>query len=193
MRRGVSIALGGAGEDGWSQTQLVAGAGAREAEDGVRRLVTGTDLDGRSFAVDDAEVDAAIAMPGFRRHVIFASDEVPHPARPVGLGTHFDMDIPPGAVLWYFTQFDAGVSPEVPFHHTDTIDIGVLLDGSIDLILGDGTHELRAGDCFVVNGDDHSWRVGPDGCWMCSASIGTPSPGGADAITDSDPRRDHER
>ena len=65
----------------------------------------------------------------------------------------------------------------MPFHHTDTVDVGFLLEGSIELILDDGDHLLRAGDSFVLNGNDHSWRVGPEGCRICSASIGTPPPG----------------
>jgi hypothetical protein len=142
----------------------------------MRRLVTGTDADGKSCVVEDREVGPSIEMPGFQRHVIFETMEVPPPARPVGHGDYFPMEIDPGRVLWYFTNLEAGADMEVPFHHTDTIDVGLLLDGSIDLVLDDGEHQLRAGDCFVVNGNDHSWRVGPDGCRMCKTSIGTPPP-----------------
>lgn len=142
----------------------------------MRKIVTGTDADGTSRVVEDVEVDPAIAMPGFQRHVVYRSSAVPLPARPRGRGDSFPMDLDPGHVLWYFTNMEPDAEFDVPFHHTDTIDIGVLLEGSIELVLGDGAHALEAGDCFVVNGDDHSWRVGERGCRICSTSIGTPPP-----------------
>ena len=142
----------------------------------MRRLVTGTDSEGRSCVVEDVELGPTLASPGFERHVIFRSEQSPPPARPTGQGGFFDMEVDSGCVLWYFTWMDGGSEWEVPYHHTDTIDIGVLLEGSIELVLADGAHRVEAGDCFVVNGDDHSWRVGPDGCRMCSTSIGTPPP-----------------
>ena len=142
----------------------------------MRRVVTGTDAAGRSCVVEDVELDPSISMPGFERHVVYQSDSTPPPSRPAGHGDYFPMDLAPGRVMWYFTTLEPRAEFDVPFHHTDTVDVGLLLDGTIELILDDGSHLLRAGDCFVVNGDDHSWRVGEQGCRICSASIGTPPP-----------------
>jgi quercetin dioxygenase-like cupin family protein len=139
--------------------------------------VTGTDANGRSCVVEDLDVGPSIAMPGLERHVIYESQETPPPPRPIGHGEHFPMEIDPGRVLWYFTTMDPDAGFEVPIHHTDTVDVGVLLDGSIELVLDDGVHLLEAGDCFVINGDDHSWRVSPGGCRICATSVGTSPPG----------------
>jgi hypothetical protein len=138
-------------------------------------LVTGTDTDGRSYVVEELDVGPTLASPDFERHEIYRSPSMPPPPRPQGHGEEFPMGIEPGQMLWYLTWMGPGVV-DVPFHHTDTVDIGLVLDGSIELILADGAHLLRAGDSFVVNGDDHSWLVGPDGCRLCSASIGTHPP-----------------
>jgi quercetin dioxygenase-like cupin family protein len=46
----------------------------------------------------------------------------------------------------------------------------------MELTLDDGTHLLEAGDCVVINGVDHAWRAGPEGCTMGFAVYGTPPP-----------------
>ena len=65
-------------------------------------------------------------------------------------------------------------SHEWPMHYTDTIDLDVVLSGAIELVLDDGAHRLEPGDSVVVNGIDHAWRAGPEGCVMSVATIGTP-------------------
>ena len=59
-------------------------------------------------------------------------------------------------------------------HHTDSIDCHTVIRGSCALILDDGDHWLEAGDCVIVNGVDHAWRTGPDGCVSSSMFIATP-------------------
>ena len=59
-------------------------------------------------------------------------------------------------------------------HHTDTLDFDLILDGSVELILDDGTHLLRAGDCVVMTGVDHGWRASSDGCTTAALALGTP-------------------
>lgn len=45
------------------------------------------------------------------------------------------------------------------FHRTDSIDVHVLLEGSLVLELDDGVEvELNAGDTVVVNGNKHRWH-----------------------------------
>jgi quercetin dioxygenase-like cupin family protein len=62
-------------------------------------------------------------------------------------------------------------------HHTDSVDFDLLLQGSLELTLGDGIHRLEPGDCVVMTGVDHAWRAGPDGCRLSVTAIGTPAPG----------------
>lgn len=69
-----------------------------------------------------------------------------------------------------------GPHAETPIHHTDTLDLETVLDGSVDLILGDGAHQLVAGDMVVMTGVDHSWKAGPQGCRLSAILVGTPPP-----------------
>lgn len=45
------------------------------------------------------------------------------------------------------------------FHRTDSVDVHVLLEGSLVLELDDGVEiDLNAGDTVVVNGNKHRWH-----------------------------------
>lgn len=49
--------------------------------------------------------------------------------------------------------------PDNPgFHATDTVDYGILLEGSLELALDDECIQLKAGDIIVQNGTRHAWR-----------------------------------
>jgi quercetin dioxygenase-like cupin family protein len=61
-------------------------------------------------------------------------------------------------------------------HHTDTVDFDTVLSGSVELTLGDGMHQLAAGDSVVMTGVDHAWRAGPEGCRLNVMSIGVLPP-----------------
>jgi quercetin dioxygenase-like cupin family protein len=58
-------------------------------------------------------------------------------------------------------------------HRTDTLDFAVILEGSVELTLDDGVHPLLPGDCVVVQGVDHAWRAGEQGCVLCGINLGT--------------------
>jgi hypothetical protein len=55
---------------------------------------------------------------------------------------------------------DAEWDPDQPgMHSTRTVDVGLVLDGSVHLELDSGaTTELHAGDWYVQNGARHAWR-----------------------------------
>jgi quercetin dioxygenase-like cupin family protein len=82
-----------------------------------------------------------------------------------------DMGLPPGIVRWLALEWEAGTT--VPFHHTDSVDYAFVFEGSVELMLDDGPHQLGPGDFVVLNGVDHAWKAGPDGCRMSSVTIGT--------------------
>ena len=46
-----------------------------------------------------------------------------------------------------------------PMHASDTLDIGVIMSGEMELILENGSTVLGPGDCFVQNGTQHAWKV----------------------------------
>ncbi|HEY6533348.1 MAG TPA: hypothetical protein VIY72_13655 [Acidimicrobiales bacterium] len=140
----------------------------------MRRVVAGVDDDGRSCLTEDLDLGPERASKGFERHFVYETEVAPPPARPLGQGSLYPMGLAPGHTRFYLVDQGPDFDVEVPFHHTDTVDIGFILSGSTELVLDDGAHELLAGDCFVILGVDHSWRNGPEGCRICSASIGTP-------------------
>jgi quercetin dioxygenase-like cupin family protein len=140
----------------------------------MRRLVTGTDSDGRSCIVEARDVTFTDALPGLAVDGLYATTESPPPTRPAGRGQFLDLAVAPGRTQWALLRYDAG--GEYPMHHTDTVDFDIVLEGAIELTLDDGVHELAVGDCVVMTGVDHAWRAGPDGCTLSVLSIGTPPP-----------------
>jgi quercetin dioxygenase-like cupin family protein len=44
--------------------------------------------------------------------------------------------------------------------------------GDVELGLEDGSVHLHAGDAVVVNGVEHSWLAGPDGCLIATVMVG---------------------
>lgn len=69
------------------------------------------------------------------------------------------LEPPAGGLSSRVITMPAGMSYEP--HTTDTLDLMVVLDGEIVLGLPRGEHTVRAGDCVVQRGTEHSWRV-PD-------------------------------
>jgi len=136
----------------------------------MRRLVTGIDEHGRSCVIsDDAVAFAGPARGGVITEPLFRAEGDPTPPHPPGKADRLDLG---QGVSWMLVHWEA--SHEWPMHYTDTIDLDVVLSGAIELVLDDGAHRLEPGDSVVVNGVDHAWRAGPEGCVMSVATIGTP-------------------
>ena len=137
----------------------------------MRRLVTGIDGHGGSCVISDREIEFSGAARDGAEAELFLSEE--HPSAPAPPGSSNKVEVDLGRrTSWVAYRW--GPNGETPMHYTDTIDVGVVLYGNIEIVLGDGAHQLEAGDCIVVTGIDHAWNAGPDGCVMCVASIGTP-------------------
>ncbi|KAJ5681414.1 cupin domain protein [Penicillium maclennaniae] len=69
----------------------------------------------------------------------------PSPLNPPNGTSCTIIEVPPGAT--------------VPMHRTTTLDYGVIIDGSTELILDSGEKTLMGkGDVFVQRGTAHSWR-----------------------------------
>jgi quercetin dioxygenase-like cupin family protein len=138
----------------------------------MRHLVTGIDDLGRSCVVSDVEVEFAVRYDGAPTvfEQLYATDELPPSLQPAGTADLMDLEVGRGLV-WAIVRWDPG--SETPRHYTDTIDLDIVLDGTIELVLDDGAHRLEPGDSVVVHGVDHAWRV-DEGCTMCVATIGAP-------------------
>ncbi len=175
----------------------VRGNGARavaegERESDVRRVVTGFDADGRSVVVSDGDAPVAFMgdQVGALRRVAGGSPEArPGPGQAVvnelwGLGAQPTMlahdptlaievasfDVAHAATKWIITEMGPGL--EAAMHDTPTVDYGLVVRGDVELGLEVGSVRLYAGDCVLVNGVQHSWRAGPDGCVIATVQVG---------------------
>jgi quercetin dioxygenase-like cupin family protein len=63
---------------------------------------------------------------------------------------------PAGGVLVRFTEMAPGA--ESPMHRTETVDVGVVLEGETWLLLDDGSEtRVGPGDAVVQRGTNHAW------------------------------------
>ena len=120
----------------------------------------------------ERDVSFADLTPGLSVDGLFRTVDTPPPSRPPGNGDLIDLGVEPGLASWSLWRFEPGA--EVSVHHTDTVDFDIVVDGTIELVLDDGTHQLETGDCVVMCGVDHAWRAGPAGCITSAVAIGTP-------------------
>ncbi len=131
----------------------------------ARRVVTGVDEDGKSYVWLDGDVhDSAVLdnkEEGRIARGIWAADDVPtkiekkydpminwfpdHPWIPKE-GVHFDL------LTW---QPGSGYH----MHATESLDVGVIISGHMELILEKESTVLGPGDCFVQRGTQHAWKV----------------------------------
>jgi quercetin dioxygenase-like cupin family protein len=137
----------------------------------MRMIVTGV-KHGKSCVVK--EIDYGAQGSDFSVEPALAAMVNELPPRPTGNSAFADLQVPPGKIVWQRVSFPPG--GEFGFHVTDTIDCHTVVAGSMELLLDDGAHRLEVGDCAMVNGVDHGWRVGPEGCTSSLMLIGTPSP-----------------
>jgi quercetin dioxygenase-like cupin family protein len=143
----------------------------------MRLLVTGVDASGRSCAVQDGPVtlQGDAGLGGLLFSVLYATPSLPPITTGGGRVADFlDLAVPPGSMRWTLIEYAPGAG--FSMHHTDTVDLDVVLSGSVELILDDGGHVLTAGDSAVVTGVDHAWRAGPEGCRLNIMTIGVAPP-----------------
>lgn len=139
----------------------------------MRRLVTGIDAQGRSCVVSDVEVEFAMTedrgIVGVEQ--LYVTDDLPPALQFAAKSDFLDMGFGQG-LAWMVIRWKP--DSEWPPHFTDTIDLDIVLEGSIELVLDDGAHRLEPGDSVVVHGVDHAWRVGKEGCTTCVVAIAAP-------------------
>lgn len=155
--------------------------------DGVRRVVTTHDDQGRSVVKIDSVVNRyahePLAASGVRQYVFWLTESSPARtteedvgARKVSIpppprGTIFRMvDFPPEspevarlpmdhmARILGDVHHDTGHPSRHPFmHRTRTIDYIIVMSGEIDMLLDVGEVHLKAGDVLVQQSTNHSW------------------------------------
>jgi mannose-6-phosphate isomerase-like protein (cupin superfamily) len=78
----------------------------------------------------------------------------------------------PNALSWISVVF--GPDTATAMHCTDTIDLNLIVEGTVQLITEDGETRLAVGDCIVVPSVPHQWRSGARGCTMITCALGVP-------------------
>jgi quercetin dioxygenase-like cupin family protein len=130
-----------------------------EASSVPRRIVTGHDASGKSIVVSDAPTPKTLDIGTAAFHEIWITDATPAPiAAREGEPTDRPVRVPPpaGGVMVRFTEMEPGA--ESPMHRTETVDVGVVIEGETWLLLDDGSEtRVGPGDAVVQRGTMHAW------------------------------------
>ena len=124
-----------------------------------RRIVTGHDAGGKSVVLSDAPNPKTLDIGTAAFHEIWITDRTPAPiAATEAEPTDRPVRVPPPAngVMVRFTEMAPGA--ESPLHRTETVDVGVVLEGETWLLLDDGSEtRVGPGDAVVQRGTMHAW------------------------------------
>ena len=92
-------------------------------------------------------------------HEIWITDETPAPieaSQPEPTDRPVRTPPPANGVMVRFTEMAPGA--EAPMHRTETVDVGVVLEGETWLLLDDGSEtRVGVGDAVVQRGTNHAW------------------------------------
>ena len=148
-----------------------------------RLLVLGQDAEGRSCIVEErALVGTPIPeVEGTSFISLFKTNESPPPPCPPGLGTQAPDGLAPGHLHWYIVDHDPVETaefhtPGTELHQRNALELVLIMTGGGEMLLDDGAHPVRAGDCIVMPGSSHGLLTGPEGCRLMAFAIGTPPP-----------------
>ena len=130
-----------------------------------RRIVTGHDASGRSVVLSDAPTPRTLDIGTAAFHELWITDRMPVPiaatepeptARPVRTSP------PADGVTVRFTEMAPGA--ESPMHRTESLDVGVVLEGETCLLLDDGSEtRMGPGDVVVQRATNPAWANRADG------------------------------
>jgi quercetin dioxygenase-like cupin family protein len=124
-----------------------------------RRIVTGHDASGRSVVLSDGPNPKTLDVGTAAFHEVWITDQTPAPiAATEPDPTDRPVRTPPPAngVLVRFTEMEPGA--ESPMHRTETLDVGIVLEGETWLLLDDGSEtRVGVGDAVVQRGTNHAW------------------------------------
>jgi quercetin dioxygenase-like cupin family protein len=127
--------------------------------DTPRRIVTGHDDSGKSVVVSDTPVPKTLDIGTAAFHEVWITDATPAPiAATEPEPTDRPVRVPPpgNGVMVRFTEMAPGA--ESPMHRTETVDVGVVIEGETWLLLDDGSEtRVGPGDAVVQRGTMHAW------------------------------------
>src|SRR3954462_2209772 len=124
-----------------------------------RRIFTGHDSSGRSVVLSDAPTPKTLDIGTAAFHEIWITDRTPvriAATEPEPTASPVRPAPPPDGVMVRFTEMAPG--GESPMHRTETVDVGVVLEGETWLLLDDGSEtRVGTGDAVVQRGTNHAW------------------------------------
>jgi quercetin dioxygenase-like cupin family protein len=124
-----------------------------------RRIVTGHDVSGMSVVLSDAATPKTLDIGTAAFHEIWITAQTPvqiAPAEPEPTERPLRTPPPANGVIVRFTEMAPGA--ESPMHRTQTVDVGVVLEGETWLLLDDGSEtRVGPGDAVVQRGTNHAW------------------------------------
>ncbi|GAA0974825.1 cupin domain-containing protein [Acrocarpospora macrocephala] len=153
----------------------------------VRVVVTG-DRDGRSYISSDAPASGALVQPGRPTALTDVWHVAGVPADPADSGEPptdrpFTLAPPASGIVFRVVQFDPVSADEIaamdgreifaamnasadhvggetsPFmHRTRSLDFGLVLEGSLTMLLDDDVTEVSAGDIIIQRATSHAWE-----------------------------------
>jgi quercetin dioxygenase-like cupin family protein len=158
------------------------------ADQGPKRLVTGTLPDGRSTITELGRASVHLGSSAAGGAALYDLWQTGGPVADIAQGGD-------GAGAWQLEPLGAGISlrlvefgaghdpGDAGFHTTQTIDLDVVIAGSVELTLPDDpavptprSTVLHPGDVVIQRATAHRWRpVGPDPAAMFSVMIGLSS------------------
>jgi quercetin dioxygenase-like cupin family protein len=125
-----------------------------------RRIVTGHDASGRSVVLSDAPAPKTLDVGTAAFHEVWITERTPAPIEAGEPAEPTDRPVrtppPTNGVLVRYTEMAPGA--ESPMHRTESLDVGIVLEGETWLLLDDGSQtRVGPGDVVVQRGTNHAW------------------------------------
>ena len=161
----------------------------------VRRVVTGIDEDGRHVIVSDTEAPNTFVSETVAVSEVLWSEgpdiSITDPVDRISPG--FPLEPPAGGLSARIIRMpglapDAdpeeswlrvdGDDPDTPgLHATDTLDLMIVLEGSVVMGLDDGERVVTAGEVVIQRGTEHRWRPADEHGWTYFVTMFRPDAG----------------
>ncbi len=130
------------------------------ADDGWRRVVTGTAADGRSHVVAEGGTPSAMRATGTLLGEHWQTGgPLREPTQGGDPANPWELEPRGGGVAFRSVQMPAGADPgDAGWHTTDTIDLDIMVSGQVDLHLPDlPPVRLGPGDTVLQRATNHKW------------------------------------